>query len=173
MRKLMILILLALPVFFPLDAWSQGLQACLSLQSKNPEIRDPIRDVLTSDFRCSVPSWAPRLFFMREEPSKVFHSACLVHDLCYKHGSYSYQLSRKSCDEQFRDRMVKICNARYENEDLLRCRADVNTIYEVVRVVGFLFFLSPAGFNDFPQGIEPYTNDHGRACGYLDEGPES
>lgn len=169
----MILILLATSVFFPLTGHTQGIQACLSLQSKNPGVRDPIRELLTSDFRCSVPNWAPHLFFMRDNPSDVFHMACLVHDLCYKHGSYSYNLSRKSCDEEFKNRMIKICNARYENEDLIRCRADVNTIYEVVRAAGFVFYLSPPGFNDFPQGIEPFTNDHGRACGYLDDGPES
>ncbi|HEX4924556.1 MAG TPA: hypothetical protein VFV50_10735 [Bdellovibrionales bacterium] len=153
---------------FTAAASAQGLEACLALQTKNPGVRDPIRDLLSSDFRCTVPAWLPRMFLMRDDPATVFHTACIVHDLCYKHGSYTYQLSRRSCDDEFRERMTKTCNARYQDENLLRCRADAAGLYEVVRKVGFLFYLSPPGYNDFPDGIEPYTNDHGVACKYLD-----
>ena len=131
-------------------------------------MRDPIRDILSSDFRCSIPDWAPRLFVLRDDPSEVFHAACLVHDLCYKHGSYTYGLSRRSCDDEFRNRMIKTCSARYQDDNLFRCRIDASTLYEVVRRVGFIFYLSPPGFNDFPDGVEPYTNDHGQVCKYLD-----
>jgi hypothetical protein len=110
---------------------------------------------------------------MRDDPAEVFHSPCIVHDLCYKHGSYSYEFSRKTCDEEFKNRMQRSCSARYQDENLLRCQVDANTIYEVVRKAGFLFYLSPPGFNDFPDGIDPFTNDHGRACNYLDESPKN
>ena len=162
------LIISVLLVAWSPASWAQGLQACLALQYKNPGVRDPLRDLLTSDFRCSVPSWAPRIFLLGDDPGVVFHSACLIHDLCYKHGSYTYEYSRKTCDDEFRDRMNRTCAARYQDENQLRCRVDAGTIYEVVRKVGFLFYLSPPGFNDFPEGIDPFTNDHGRVCRYLD-----
>jgi hypothetical protein len=139
----------------------QGLEGCLALQKQSPTI---------ADFRCSIPEWAPKLFVMPEEPGKVFHFPCVVHDLCYIHGSYTYSFNRRTCDDDFRDRMIRICETRFEAETEVqfRCRIDVNTIYETVRAVGFIYYWSKDGFNDFPQGVQPYTNDYGSVCRYLD-----
>ncbi|MEQ1879198.1 MAG: hypothetical protein ABL958_21345, partial [Bdellovibrionia bacterium] len=126
--KLLIIFSLALTSQAQEQTPVQGLQACLDLQTKNSGTRDPLRDLLTSDFRCSVPSWVPKVFFLPDDPALVFHSACIVHDLCYKHGSYSYNISRKSCDEDFKSRMLKTCNARYLDENLFRCRIDAGNI---------------------------------------------
>jgi hypothetical protein len=155
-------------IHFTSFASAQGLEACLELQKKNPEVKDPIREILTSDFQCTIPSWAPRVFLMSDDPAEVFFAPCLIHDLCYKHGSYTYSKTRKDCDNEFGDKMRGVCETRYQDESQLRCLIDAHTLHETTRQVGFLFYLSPPGYNDFPPGIEPFTNDHGTACRYLD-----
>jgi len=42
---------------------------------------------------------------------KVFNSACIFHDYCYRHGQATYGRAKSDCDVKFLDKMRAICSA--------------------------------------------------------------
>lgn len=58
---------------------------------------------------CSVP-WYVMLPLPHQALAKAwFHSACVKHDYCYRHGNCSYAQSRLDCDRSFLNDMTDIC----------------------------------------------------------------
>ncbi len=63
----------------------------------------------TKPVGCSVPEVVLVLSEEYAEQADKFHSACVTHDFCYRHGFASYGANREECDTVFYEDMKQQC----------------------------------------------------------------
>ena len=89
---------------------------------------------------CSI----PQTVLIIEEYSRQadkFHSACVTHDLCYRHGNITYGLSREECDDEFYENMKAACAGTanlgiLDPEEYAKCQLAANQTYRAVKKHG-------------------------------------
>ena len=89
---------------------------------------------------CSIPTAVQLIEDYQEQASK-FHDACVTHDLCYRHGAATYDLSREDCDDEFYENMKVACSgfgglAILDPEDYAKCKLAAFETAEAVRKHG-------------------------------------
>ena len=52
------------------------------------------------------------VYNLPEPYDEFFFEACVTHDLCYRHGSYTYGFSRSDCDRQFAKNLKDTCESK-------------------------------------------------------------
>jgi hypothetical protein len=117
---------------------------------------------------CSIPNHSLKELKLGEQALVFFLPACETHDLCYQYGSYTYQKSRKNCDDDFYSSLTLLCSQIKDSTSKENCLIDSGSIYAAVRIFGFPYFLSPveSNLNDYPIQLPPHNNDRGEYCDY-------
>lgn len=90
---------------------------------------------------CSIP---PAIRVISEDydaQADKFHNACVLHDLCYRHGASTYDLSREACDSEFYSNMKSACEGPaglgvLDPEEFAKCRLAALETYEAVKEHG-------------------------------------
>jgi coproporphyrinogen III oxidase len=82
-----------------------------------------------------------------EAQADKFHEACVMHDLCYRHGEATYGMTRKDCDVEFYDNMKNACSGFkglgvLDPEEFAKCQFAAKQTYEAVRTHGEKHFRS-------------------------------
>lgn len=98
---------------------------------------------------CSVPKAVLVLSDDLLNQASKFHGACVTHDLCYRYGAATYDLSREDCDDEFYEGMKTACSgfgglAILDPEDYAKCQLAALETYEAVRKHGEEYFQSTA-----------------------------
>ena len=101
----------------------------------------------TEPLGCSIPAAVLVVSKDYEEQADKFHGACVTHDLCYRHGTATYGLSRKDCDTEFYDNMKAACSGFkglgvLDPEEFAKCQFAAKQTYEAVRTHGEKHFQS-------------------------------
>lgn len=96
---------------------------------------------------CSIPAAVLVVSSDYEEQADKFHSACVTHDLCYRHGAATYGLSRDECDAEFYDNMKIACSGFkglgvLDPEDFAKCQFAARQTFDAVRTHGEKHFRS-------------------------------
>lgn len=68
-------------------------------------------------------------------PDGPFTSACNNHDNCYGQGN----VSQASCDQSFKKEMYRICDSKYFNESLKKCKVSADYYFQIVSNFGEIF----------------------------------
>ena len=94
---------------------------------------------------CSIPEVVLILSEPYKQQAQKFHSSCVTHDFCYRHGSATYGATHAECDLVFYDDMKKACGAKgvfgvLDIEDLGKCQLAASATYEAVRRYGEKYF---------------------------------
>lgn len=89
---------------------------------------------------CSIPQ-AVLLIEEYAQQADKFHDACVIHDLCYRHGNITYGLSREECDNEFYDNMKGACAGTanlgmLDPEEYAKCQLAANQTYKAVKERG-------------------------------------
>jgi len=100
------------------------------------------------ELECSIPTAVLIIEDYREQANK-FHDACVTHDLCYRHGAATYDLSREVCDDEFYENMKAACAgfgglAILDPEDYAKCQLAAVETYQAVRKYGEEHYQSTA-----------------------------
>ena len=90
---------------------------------------------------CSIPTAVLVVSKDYEAQADKFHSACVTHDLCYRHGEATYGMTRKQCDVEFYDNMKAACSGFkglgvLDPEEFAKCQFAAKQTYEAVRTHG-------------------------------------
>jgi hypothetical protein len=98
---------------------------------------------------CSIPIAIRSISSDYDAQADKFHEACVLHDLCYRYGAATYDLSRDKCDTEFHENMKLACEgpARLgllNPEDFAKCRLAALQTYEAVRQHGEKHYRSTA-----------------------------
>jgi hypothetical protein len=98
---------------------------------------------------CSIPPAIRTISKDYDEQADKFHHACVLHDLCYRHGAATYDLSREACDTEFYENMKSACKGSaglgvLDPEEFAKCRFAALQTYEAVREHGEKHFRSAA-----------------------------
>jgi hypothetical protein len=96
---------------------------------------------------CSIPTAVLVVSEDYEEQADKFHGACVMHDLCYRHGEATYGMTRKECDVEFLDNMKAACSGFkglgvLDPEEFAKCQFAAKQTYEAVRTHGEKHFQS-------------------------------
>ena len=94
---------------------------------------------------CSIPEVVLILSEPYGQQAKKFHSSCVTHDFCYRHGSATYGATHAECDLIFYDDMKKACGSMglanvLNVEDFSKCQLAASSTYEAVRRYGEKYF---------------------------------
>ncbi len=90
---------------------------------------------------CSIPEVVLVLSEEYADQASKFHSACVTHDFCYRHGLATYGTAREECDSVFYEDMKKECGGT-KGLDVLDvpnyaiCQVAARQSYEAVRRYG-------------------------------------
>jgi hypothetical protein len=95
----------------------------------------------TEPVGCSIPNAVRVLSDDLLQQANKFHDACVAHDLCYRYGFKSYDLSREDCDNEFYEGMKAACKGFgglgvLDPEDYAKCQLAALETYEAVREHG-------------------------------------
>lgn len=90
--------------------------------------------------------------------SEVFHSACVRHDLCYRHGYYTYQFTKEDCDNEFAEGLESRCTTVFQGREWIRCQRVADVLIVAARKFGHLSYHA----DDYP------FRDYGYYYEYLD-----
>lgn len=81
---------------------------------------------------CSIPVFADRLAFKHSvggsDISLRFRQACVMHDLCYRHGYATYRYTQADCDLQLQQSAFRLC--RQFQRQKANTLTDVRTMYQ-------------------------------------------
>lgn len=81
---------------------------------------------------CSIPFFVNRLAFKQSDGesdiSLRFRQACVMHDLCYRHGYATYGYTQADCDTQLQQSSYRLC--RQQQEPKSSPLTDVRTMYQ-------------------------------------------
>lgn len=98
---------------------------------------------------CSIPEVISVVSSFHEEYKHEFHSACVEHDYCYRHGLATYGLNQAYCDDRFYGDMMEQCGSGggilgisdlNELAEQAKCRLAADHFYEAVRAHGYKAF---------------------------------
>lgn len=73
---------------------------------------------------------------------EVFHAECVRHDLCYRHGYYTYQFSKEYCDDEFAEGLEHRCMRVFQGQKQTRCRRVADILILAARKFGHLSYHS-------------------------------
>ncbi|WP_152643931.1 hypothetical protein [Raoultella terrigena] len=81
---------------------------------------------------CSIPTFADKLAFKHSvggsDLSLRFRQACVMHDLCYRHGYATYRYTQADCDLQLQQSAFRLCRqVQRQKADSI---TDVRTMYQ-------------------------------------------
>ena len=98
---------------------------------------------------CSIPQ-AVLLIEEYADQADKFHDACVIHDLCYRHGNITYGVSREECDDEFYVNMKDACAGTanlgmLDPEDFAKCQLAANQTFMAVKKHGEPHFNSGSG----------------------------
>ncbi len=115
--------------------------ACASTAPQESPCGDP------EPLGCSIPPAIRAISREYNEQADKFHSACVLHDLCYRHGAATYDHSRDACDKEFYENMRTACEGPaglglLNPEDFAKCRLAALQTYEAVKEQGEKHFRS-------------------------------
>jgi len=90
---------------------------------------------------CSIPDSVRVLSDDLLQQANKFHGACVTHDLCYRYGYATYDLSREDCDTEFYAAMKAACSGygglgMLDPEDFAKCQLAALETYEAVKKYG-------------------------------------
>jgi hypothetical protein len=96
---------------------------------------------------CSIPTAILVVSEDYEAQADKFHDACVMHDLCYRHGEATYGTTREECDVEFYANMKVACSGFkglgvLDPEDYAKCQFAAKQTYEAVRTHGEKHFQS-------------------------------
>lgn len=98
-------------------------------QSGAPYFSGP-RPGLGAKLDCSQPGWTA---WSLPGARRHMASACIYHDLCYRHGKATYGYTRDFCDSAFARRMFQICDKQYPGTgENLECHTRAGTMHNGV-----------------------------------------
>ncbi|MGI9223039.1 MAG: hypothetical protein ACR2QX_01055 [Woeseiaceae bacterium] len=116
---------------------------CLVLLATACESMGPTEDPCggTEPLGCSIPDAVRVLSDDLLQQANKFHDACVLHDLCYRYGYATYDLSREDCDTEFYTEMKAACSGygglgMLDPEEFAKCQLAANQTYEAVREHG-------------------------------------
>ena len=99
---------------------------------------------------CSIPEVISVVSSFHEEYKHEFHSACVEHDYCYRHGLATYGLNQAYCDNRFYSDMMELCGSAGggilgiadldQLAEKAKCRLAADQFYEAVRAHGHKAF---------------------------------
>jgi len=94
---------------------------------------------------CSIPEVVLLLSDPYKQQAQKFHSSCVTHDFCYRHGFATYGATHAECDLVFYDDMKKACGGTgglgvLDFEEFGKCQLAANSTYEAVRRYGEKYF---------------------------------
>ncbi len=134
-----------------------------NLKTYLPWQRDT-NEIVAYPIGCSVNSladFALQSFFpdSRGSFADVFHDQCARHDLCYRHGYYTYHLTKDDCDDEFADGLGLQCGNFYRGDEFAGCQ----------RVAGMLI-MAARKFGHLSYHADDYrVRDYGYYYEYLDD----
>ena len=87
---------------------------------------------------CSIPQVVRVLSDDYNQQADKFHSACVVHDFCYRHGLATYGVNREQCDANFYENMKKECAGKgglgiFDIKQLSICKISAKQTFDAVR----------------------------------------
>jgi hypothetical protein len=126
---------------------------------KDQPIQVPYEDVVTLQIRsdefpdmpcggavplgCSIPEVLTAVSAIVADYQNKFHSACVFHDFCYRHGHITYGIDRDQCDAVFFDSMKEICDVKLVSFDFVldpltegKCLLAASNLYASVKRYG-------------------------------------
>ena len=74
--------------------------------------------------------------------SDVFHAECVRHDLCYRHGYYTYLFTKDDCDDEFAAGLENRCIAQFSGNERSACRRVAGILILAARKFGHLSYHS-------------------------------
>ena len=94
---------------------------------------------------CSIPEVVLLLSDPYKQQAEKFHSSCVVHDFCYRHGFATYGATHAECDLVFYDNMKKACGRMgllsvLDTKEFGKCQLAASSTYEAVRRYGEKYF---------------------------------
>lgn len=110
---------------------------------------------------CSIPEVVLVLSEPYGEQAKKFHSACVTHDFCYRHGSATYGATHAECDLIFYADMKKACGSMgvaniLGAEEFGKCQLAAMSTYEAVRRYGEKYFQTTTStYCDYREDPQP------------------
>ncbi|MGH8552083.1 MAG: phospholipase A2, partial [Methylococcales bacterium] len=140
----------------PYEAGSvYNLNNYLPWQNSGPEI-------VSYPIGCSVNKLADfslQLFFPQGNGpfTKIFHAECVRHDLCYRHGYYTYEFTKNDCDDEFAQGLENRCKLEFSTEQRTQCQRLADILVLAARKFGHLAYHS----EDY------FFRDHGYYYEYL------
>ncbi|MGH8547515.1 MAG: hypothetical protein ACRERU_02715 [Methylococcales bacterium] len=72
--------------------------------------------------------------------SEVFHSECVRHDLCYRHGYYTYQFTKRDCDDEFAEGLTSRCTTTFQGKERFQCQRIADVLIMAARKFGHLSY---------------------------------
>jgi coproporphyrinogen III oxidase len=90
---------------------------------------------------CSIPTAIRVISEDYDAQADKFHDACVLHDLCYRHGAATYGHAREECDTEFYTNMKSACDGIaglgvLDPEEFAKCRLAAKETYEAVKAHG-------------------------------------
>lgn len=112
---------------------------------------------------CSVnrlADFALQLFFPQSRGpfTEIFHSECVRHDLCYRHGYYTYEFTKNDCDDEFAQGLENRCKTEFRGQEGAQCQRIADVLILAARKFGHLSYHA----DDYP------FRDYGYYYEYLD-----
>ncbi len=120
-------------------------------------------DIVSYPTGCSVnrlADFAVQLFFPQSKGpfTEIFHSECVRHDLCYRHGSYTYEFTKNYCDDEFAQGLEYRCKMEFRGQEGAQCQRIANVLILGARKFGHLSYHA----DDYP------FRDYGYYYEYMD-----
>ncbi len=129
---------------------------------------DDDKEIIVYPLGCSVNTIADstlQAFFPQDQGSfsEVFETACVRHDLCYRHGHYTYDFSKDDCDQEFANLLTAQCYNRFQETQLNQCQFVADILILAAEKFGQLSYHSKAfWFTDYGYYYEYLANRKGR-----------
>jgi hypothetical protein len=99
---------------------------------------------------CSIPEVITAVSSYHEVYKDYFHSACVEHDYCYRHGLATYGLNQGYCDNRFYSDMMELCGSAGGGilgitdldglAEKAKCRLAADQFYAAVHAHGYKAF---------------------------------
>lgn len=126
------------------------------------------REIVRYPLGCSVNTVADnslQLLFPSDHGrfSEFFDAACVRHDLCYRHGYYTYGFSKDECDREFAGLLYQRCYDTAADSALTQCKLVAGILSLAATKFGHLsYHSSDFRVRDFGYYYEYLPGRHGR-----------
>jgi hypothetical protein len=116
---------------------------------------------------CSIPlkSVLEGIVFPRSDTvssiSLQFRQACVLHDMCYRHGAQTYGYSQAQCDLALQQDAYQLCKKIFDPNKIKNCESEANQVLMGVRIGGAFAFKPKLIASKLTTGarvsLEPYS----------------